>query len=204
MGEDMPSSKKRNNGPTELIVNRDRVKCALTAFMGACVALAGALALFAPLAPGQDELSVRLWMGVAGLPLGAAVLLWSLDRLVRRPELLAIDGRGIRDRSNWMSPGEICWDDVSAAYVLEMGANSYLCLELADVEGFSARLNGRQRKLLEANVTTGFAPVRIQLASVPGGHTSEDALAVVRRLHPELVRGKKKVKTGARRGVAAA
>ena len=26
MGEDMPSSKKRNNGPTELIVNRDRVK----------------------------------------------------------------------------------------------------------------------------------------------------------------------------------
>lgn len=204
MGEDMPSSKKRNNGPTELIVNRDRVKCALTAFMGTCVALAGALALFAPLAPGQDELSVRLWMGVAGLPLGAAVLLWSLDRLVRRPELLAIDGRGIRDRSNWMSPGEIGWYDVSAAYVLEMGANSYLCLELADVEGFSARLNGRQRKLLEANVTTGFAPVRIQLASVPGGHTSEDALAVVRRLHPELVRGKKKVKTGARRGVAAA
>lgn len=203
----MSSSKKRNDIPCELVVMRDRMKCALTAFMGACVAVSGALALFAPLAPGQDELSVRLWMGAAGLPLGVGVLLWSLERLVRRPELLAIDERGVRDHSNWMSPGEILWDDVSGAYVLEMGANSYLCLELADTEAFAARLNKRQRKLVEANLTTGFAPVRIQLASVPGGHTCDEALAVVKKLHPELVRHKKKVKakagSGARGSLAA-
>lgn len=180
-------------GPRSLVIKRDLLRCGLLAFMGVCLTVAGVLALFAPLQV-EDAFSIRLWMGGFGTAMGIGVTAWSLYRLLVQPYLLAIDENGIVDNSNWMSPGRISWDQVRDAYILELGHNTYLCLDLEDPQGFLAALPKRRQKLMEANMQSGFAPIRIQLASVPGGYTCKDALDVVRRLHPGLVRGKKKIK----------
>lgn len=176
-----------------LVVKRDLLRCGLLAFMGVCLTVAGALALFAPLQV-EDALSTRIWMGGFGTAIGIGITAWSIYRLRVQPYLLSIDEHGIVDNSNWMSPGLIEWDQVRDAYILELGHNSYLCVDLEDPHGFLKSLPRRRQKLMEANLQSGFAPVRIQLAAMPGGYTCKDALDVVHTLHPGLVRGKKKIK----------
>jgi hypothetical protein len=93
-----------------------------------------------------------------------------------------------------MSPGFISWDIVESAYILELGHNTYIAIDVKDPDSFMAGLSKRQARLAKANMESGFSPIRIQLATVSEDTTTADAFKVIKKLHPKLTRGKVKIK----------
>lgn len=166
--------------PRAVVVRGGRVRTALVTLMGACIAFAGILALTMAVAPDQDELAVRLGMGVVGTPLGITITAWGLRRTFLHPELLVVDEKGILDRSTWMSPGFVAWEEVASIRTEREGSSDFLCLDLHDVERSAARLRPWQRRLMVANMDLGHPPVRIQMSALGGAPDCREVLRVSR------------------------
>lgn len=181
-------SKKRDPAPSEICVRRDRIKHVSLAIMGVCLLVAALLAIAYPLPYAENETWMRISFGGFGIPLSLWLLVVNVRNLTTRSMAIRIDERGILDESSWMSPGFIAWDDVSDVYLLHLKNGSYICVQPKDEQAWLATLGSRQQRLAKANEDIGFAPIRVQFAAVTASLTSEDGLAVIKGLHPELVR----------------
>ena len=156
-------------------------------FMGACLFVAAALAAFAPLPYADNELVMRVGMGYLGLPLSVALVAFNLRKVISRRCALLIDEAGITDHTTALSSGFTAWEDISEVFLLRLKGDDYLCAVPVDYEAWLAGKSAAQRKLAEANVDAGFAPIRIQFKKVTDRVSSKEGVAFVKRLRPKIV-----------------
>ena len=179
-----------------MTVRRDLFKYISLAFMAVCMLVAAVLTLSNPL-PGSDNPTwMFISMGVIGLPVSVALLAYEIRKLLFDRNMLVIDESGILDRSNVMAPGKLEWEQIEGVYKLSIRDDTFLCIDVRERDAWMAGLSRRARRLAQANVDMGYAPVRIQAATFSHSVTTDDLLRCVRELHPELVRKGRKVRVG--------
>ena len=145
--------------PGEPLVIRAKVVLpAIYLFMGLCLLVAALLALTQPLPHADNPLFLRVTLGGLGLPCSV----WLIVSNVRKIHLADV-------------------------HLLKLKDDTYLCAVPADYDAWSARLRRGQRRLAQANLDAGFAPIRIQFKKATERSGAADGLAAVRRFHPEKV-----------------
>lgn len=170
-----------------LVVTRRVVLPVLNAFMGACMLVAATLAATAPIPYAEHYWTMRVGMGYLGIPVSLGIIALNLRQALTRREAIRIDERGITDRSNAMASGFTAYDDLAEIYLLRLKDDDYLCAVPRDTAAWMARLPKRARRLAQANIDMGFAPIRIQFRSVSDALTSKDGRAAVKAYAPQLV-----------------
>lgn len=175
------------SSPRELTVKGNLVLPLTHVFMGLCLEIAALLAITQPIPFAENPLLTRILMGWAGLPLATGILVLSARRIARRQRAIVVDERGIADRTGPLAPGLIPWEQVQEVFLLRLKSGSYLCVVPRDLDAWLRGLGRRQRRLAQANIDAGFAPVRIQFEKASHTVRAEDGLAVARTLHPELI-----------------
>jgi hypothetical protein len=156
-------------------------------FMGACLLVASILALTQPLPYAENPLLMKVTMGWLGFPLAVALIALNVRKILTRRDAIVVDERGITDHTGGMAPGFISWDDLEEVFLLKLKDDTYLCAVPRDYNAWCTQLSTRQRRLAQANVDAGFAPIRIQFKKVTDTYTAQDGLCAVRRFHPEKV-----------------
>jgi hypothetical protein len=193
-GNEEQDMSKTAEVPSELLIRRDPVKHASLAFMAVCLLVAAILAVTSPLPYAQDELWMRASLGILGIPAALALLYINVRKLTSKKYAVRIDESGILDESSAMSPGFVPWGDIADVYLLRLKSGDFLCIQPKDVEAWVAGLPKSSQRLANANTDMGYAPMRVQIEELSKAHTCEEAVSVIKGLHPELVRKMKKPK----------
>ncbi|QWT17938.1 hypothetical protein KPC83_01995 [Collinsella sp. zg1085] len=81
-----------------------------------------------------------------------------------------------------LSPGFIAWDSIAHIHLQKLGASTYLCLDIHELEAWKTTLNTRQQRLVQANLNMGYSPVRIQLDTLELPIDAQELLRHVRIL----------------------
>ncbi len=173
---------------SEALVIRAKILLpAIYTFMGACLLLAGTLALTQPLPHADNPIFMRVALSGLGIPFSIWILVSNVRKICLRRNAIVIDERGITDNTGSMAPGFVAWDEIEDVHLLKLKDDTFLCVTPTDYPGWSARLRRGQRRLAQANIDAGFAPIRIQFKKATERYAAADGLAAVRRFHPEKV-----------------
>lgn len=156
-------------------------------FMGLCLLVAGLLALTQPLPHADNPLFLRVTLGGLGTPFSIWLIASNVRKIHLKRNAIVINRQGITDNTGSMAPGFIAWDEIADVHLLKLKDDTYLCATPTDYASWSARLRRGQRRLAQANLDAGFAPIRIQFKKATERYTAADGLAAVRRFHPEKV-----------------
>ena len=170
-----------------LVIRAKILLPAIYTFMGACLLLAGILALTQPLPHADNPIFMRVALSCLGIPFSIWILVSNVRKICLRRNAIVIDERGITDNTGSMAPGFTPWGEIADVHLLKLKDDTYLCAVPTDYDAWSARLRRGQRRLAQANLDAGFAPIRIQFKKATERHTAADGLAAVRRFHPEKV-----------------
>lgn len=174
--------------PGEPLVIRAKVVLpAIYLFMGLCLLVAALLALTQPLPHADNPLFLRVTLGELGLPCSVWLIVSNVRKIHLKRNAIVIDERGITDNTGSMAPGFTPWEEIADVHLLKLKDDTYLCAVPADYDAWSARLRRGQRRLAQANLDAGFAPIRIQFKKATERSGAADGLAAVRRFHPEKV-----------------
>lgn len=177
-----------------LAVRNNLVLIGIYTFMGVCLFLASVLAFIYPLPYAENPLIMKVGMGYLGLPVSIAVVALNVRKLVSRRHVIVIDEKGITDYTTALSSGFTAWEDLREVFLLRLHDDTYLCAVPNDYDAWLGQLSKRQRRLAEANVDAGFAPIRIQFKKVTDSLRAEDGLAAVKRFCPKKVTRTRKPK----------
>lgn len=156
-------------------------------FMGSCLLLAALLAAFAPLPYAENPIIMRIGMGYCGIPVSIGLIYMNVRKLIKRRNAIRIDLEGITDNTTALSSGFTPWDQISEVFLLRLKSDDYLCAIPADYDAWYANLSKRQRRLAQANLDAGFAPIRIQFKKVSDRVSSREGVAFVKKLKPKKV-----------------
>lgn len=173
-------------GASELVIKNKTLLPVLYGAMGLCLLVASVLALVHPL-PYAENLVLMRVAGIVGLPFSLWLVISNFRKAVTRRNVIVIDAAGITDRTGGMAHGFIAWDDVAEVYLLKLKDDTFLCVEPRDRESWMATLGRGARRLAQANIDAGFAPIRIQFKKADERYVAADGLAVAKTLHPEKV-----------------
>lgn len=176
---------KKSESP--LVIRSKIFLPAIYTFMGLCLLLSSVLALTQPLPHADNPLLLYITLGVIGFPVSLAIVVLSARGVVRRRNAIVIDGRGITDNTGSMAPGLIPWEQIEEVYLLKLKDDTYLCVVPSDTDAWLASLGRGRRRLAQANMDAGFAPVRIQFKKVTERYDAQDGLAAARSFHPEKI-----------------
>lgn len=178
-------SKQESKGA--LVVRAKIMLPAIYMFMGLCLLVAAVLALTQPLPHADNPMFLRVTLGGLGLPCSIWLIVSNIRKIYLKRNAIVIDERGISDNTGSMAPGLIFWDEIADVHLLKLKDDTYLCVAPKDYDAWSARLRRGQRRLAQANLDAGFAPIRIQFKKATERLTAADGLAAVKRFHPEKV-----------------
>lgn len=172
----------------EALVIRAKIMLpAIYLFMGVCLFAAGMLALTQPLPHADNPMFLRVTLGGLGVPFSVWLIASNARKIYLKRNAIVIDEHGITDNTGSMAPGFVAWDEIEDVHLLKLKDDTYLCATPTDYVSWSARLRRGQRRLAQANLDAGFAPIRIQFKKATERYTAADGLAAVRRFHPEKV-----------------
>lgn len=177
----------QTNATERFSVTNNIVLLIIYTFMGACLLLASILVLTQPLPYAENPLLMKVAMGWFGFPLAIAFMALNVRKILTRRDAIVVDELGITDRTDGMASGFISWDDIEEVFLLKLKDDTYLCAVPQDYDAWRTQLGARQRRLAQANVDAGFAPIRIQFKKVTDVYTAQDGLCAVRRFHPEKI-----------------
>lgn len=177
-----------------LQVHTSWVRPACYCFMGVCLLLTAVLALTQPLPFADNPTLMRIMTGYVGGLAALVIIGINGAALTVRKKGILIDAQGITDTTGIMAPGALSWNAIEQVYVLKLYGEPYLCVVPKDITGWMEHLNRLQRRLAQANIDGGFAPVRIQYKKITKNVTEQDALRVIKQLHPELIGKTKKIR----------
>lgn len=174
-------------GADELVIKNKVLLPVIYGCMGLCLLVASVLALVHPLPYADNPVLMRALLGCLGLPFSLWLVISNFRKAVTRRNAIVIDAAGITDRTGGMAHGFIAWDDVAEVYLLKLKDDTFLCVEPRDRESWMATLGRGARRLAQANIDAGFAPIRIQFKKADERYVAADGLAVAKTLHPEKV-----------------
>lgn len=173
---------------SERLVVRNKVFLpVIWGLMGLCLLVASILALTQPIPHADNPLLLRLATGVLGLPASLFIVFMNARKVFSRRYAVLIDERGITDNTGGLASGFTPWEEIAEVFLLKLKDDTYLCAVPVDYEAWSSHLNGRQRRLAQANLDAGFAPIRIQFKKVSERVTAQDGLATARRFQPKKI-----------------
>lgn len=178
-------SKQESEGA--LVVRAKIMLPAIYMFMGLCLLVAAVLALTQPLPHADNPMFLRVTLGGLGLPCSIWLIVSNIRKIYLKRNAIVIDERGIADNTGSMAPGLIPWDEIADVHLLKLKDNTYLCAAPVDYDAWAAHLRRGQRRLAQANLDAGFAPIRIQFKKATERYTAADGLVAVKRFHPEKV-----------------
>lgn len=156
-------------------------------FMGTCLLVAALLAAFAPLPYAENPMLMRIGMGYCGIPASVVLIYMNVRKLINRRNAIRIDQEGITDNTTALSSGFTPWDDISEVFLLRLKSDDYLCAVPVDYDSWYSKLSQRQKRLAQANLDAGFAPIRIQFKKVSDHVTSKDGVSFVKKIKPKKV-----------------
>lgn len=178
-------SKTRGSG--ELVIRNKVLLPAIYGCMGLCMFAAALLALTQPIPHADNPLLMRALLGCLGLPFSLWLIVSSFRKAILRRDAIVIDAAGITDHTGGMAHGFIAWDDIAEVYLLKLKDDTFMCVEPRDRDAWMASLGRAPRRLAQANLDAGFAPIRIQFKKATERLTAADGLAAVRHFCPEKV-----------------
>lgn len=177
---------KKTHGEA-LVVRAKIMLPAIYTFMGVCLLVAGVLALTQPLPHADNPIFLRVTLGGLGTPFAIWLIVSNVRKIHQKRNAIVIDESGITDNTGSMAPGFIPWDEIADVHLLKLKDDTYLCATPTNYEAWSSRLGRGQRRLAQANLDAGFAPIRIQFKKVTERFDAADGLSAVRGFHPEKV-----------------
>lgn len=149
-----------------LVIYPSRTKMVLL-FLAAIAFVAGGVWIGSPAMAGQVSAVRRAIAVYAGIPffgLGGAFILY---RLVKwRPSFIA-DASGFTDSASVAGIGHIPWSDVDHIKSYEIRGQPLLGVWPKDVQALLERQGSMRRRLMQANISMGSAPIAIPQATLP-------------------------------------
>lgn len=114
----------------------------------------------------EDSAGAQLaaWAAIAFFGLGGA---WGVRRLLVPTPVLVVDRAGIVDAASAIAAGRLSWDEIDYVVTYAFGGHRMLGIFVTDLEALRRRLSWWKRKMLDANLRLGCAPVNVPQSVLP-------------------------------------
>lgn len=148
----------------EVIIKQSQQKQFILVLLG-IIMVAGSIFIFNSDLALFGVNGVNKIIGLIGIIFFGACLYFIIKRFIKPIDILIVDRNGITDNSSAISIGFIPWEDVKASYITSVFTQTFIAVEVEDIDKKLKKLSFFKKIMINLNVKMGYAPVSIVLNS---------------------------------------